>query len=51
LRYWQVGGRAQLEFDGRLRLDIAYIERARIWFDIIILWRTVAAVIQKRGAN
>ena len=24
---WQIIGRAQLEFDDRLRLDIAYIER------------------------
>lgn len=47
---WQIVGRAQLEFDDRLRLDIAYIERASIWFDINILFRTVAAVINKRGA-
>lgn len=48
---WQIVGRAQLEFDDRLRLDIAYIERAGIWFDIAILFRTVAAVFQQRGAH
>jgi lipopolysaccharide/colanic/teichoic acid biosynthesis glycosyltransferase len=48
---WQIIGRAQLEFDDRLRLDIAYIERASLWFDINILFRTVVAVIQSRGAH
>lgn len=48
---WQIIGRAQLEFDDRLRLDIAYIERAGIWFDINILIRTVMAVFTQRGAH
>jgi lipopolysaccharide/colanic/teichoic acid biosynthesis glycosyltransferase len=48
---WQIIGRAQLEFDDRLRLDIAYIDRAGIWFDINILFRTVAAVFKQRGAH
>jgi len=48
---WQIIGRAQLEFDDRLRLDIAYIERASLWFDINILIRTVLAVFRQRGAH
>lgn len=48
---WQIFGRAKLEFDDRLRLDIAYIERASWWFDINILFYTFIAVIQKRGAH
>ena len=48
---WQILGRAQLEFDERLRLDIAYIERASLWFDINILLRTIVAVFQFRGAH
>lgn len=48
---WQVFGRAQLEFDDRLRLDIAYIERASLWFDIQILLLTVVAALQQRGAH
>lgn len=47
---WQIIGRAQLEFDDRLRLDIAYIERASIWFDFNILLKTVIAVFERRGA-
>jgi len=48
---WQIMGRARLEFDDRLRLDIAYIERASLWLDIVILFRTLLAVIQSRGAH
>jgi lipopolysaccharide/colanic/teichoic acid biosynthesis glycosyltransferase len=47
---WQIIGRAHLEFDDRLRLDIAYIERAGIWMDINILFRTFLAVFQQHGA-
>lgn len=48
---WQISGRAQVEFDDRLRLDIAYLERASLWLDINILIRTVLAVLQSRGAH
>jgi lipopolysaccharide/colanic/teichoic acid biosynthesis glycosyltransferase len=48
---WQIFGRARLEFDDRLRLDIAYIERASLWLDIQILFLTVVAAFQQRGAH
>jgi lipopolysaccharide/colanic/teichoic acid biosynthesis glycosyltransferase len=48
---WQVEGRAHVEFDDRLRLDIAYIERASLWLDIVILFRTIAAVFMQKGAH
>lgn len=47
---WQIYGRAATEFDDRLRLDIAYIERRSLWFDFNILVRTVIAVFLQRGA-
>lgn len=47
---WQIMGRAELEFDDRLRLDIAYMERASLWLDLVILFRTMIAVFQSRGA-
>jgi lipopolysaccharide/colanic/teichoic acid biosynthesis glycosyltransferase len=48
---WQVFGRAKLEFDDRLRMDIAYIERASLRLDFYILILTVLAVFQQRGAE
>lgn len=47
---WQIMGRAKLEFDDRLRLDIIYIEKASLLFDIEILVRTVLAVFKQQGA-
>jgi lipopolysaccharide/colanic/teichoic acid biosynthesis glycosyltransferase len=48
---WQIIGRASMEFDDRLRLDIAYIERRSLWLDINILFQTVIAVFKQRGAH
>ena len=48
---WQIIGRASMEFDDRLRLDIAYIERRSVWLDINILFQTVFAVFKQRGAH
>jgi lipopolysaccharide/colanic/teichoic acid biosynthesis glycosyltransferase len=48
---WQVSGRHQLDFDDRLRLDIAYIRSRSLVLDLAILLRTVGAVIGGRGAD
>ncbi|MCI0729212.1 MAG: sugar transferase [Chloroflexi bacterium] len=47
---WQVSGRGDIDFDQRLALDVEYIERQSLWFDIQILARTVLAVFNHRGA-
>ena len=47
---WQIIGRGTSEFNDRLRLDIAYIERRCLWLDVQILFRTVTAVLEQRGA-
>jgi lipopolysaccharide/colanic/teichoic acid biosynthesis glycosyltransferase len=47
---WQVIGRGSMEFDERVRLDIAYIERQCLWLDVLILLRTFTAVLAQRGA-
>jgi lipopolysaccharide/colanic/teichoic acid biosynthesis glycosyltransferase len=48
---WQIVGRASLEFDERLRLDIAYIERRSLLLDFVILFLTVFAVFKQKGAH
>jgi lipopolysaccharide/colanic/teichoic acid biosynthesis glycosyltransferase len=48
---WQVSGRADVDFDDRLRLDIAYIRNRGMWLDIQILFRTIGAVISRKGAH
>ncbi|MCC6147949.1 MAG: sugar transferase [Anaerolineaceae bacterium] len=48
---WQIIGRGSTEFDERLRLDIAYIEKRCLTLDIEILFRTIISVFQQRGAH
>ena len=48
---WQISGRNELDFDERLRLDIAYIRSRSFMLDLQILLRTVSAVLSRRGAN
>jgi len=48
---WQVSGRNDLQFDERVRLDIAYERCQCLWLDLQILARTVGAVLTRRGAN
>jgi lipopolysaccharide/colanic/teichoic acid biosynthesis glycosyltransferase len=48
---WQIGGRADVDFDERLRLDVAYIANRCLWLDLRILVRTFTAVLSGRGAN
>ena len=48
---WQIFGRGSMEFDDRLRLDIAYIERRSLWLDLNILLKTFTAVFEQRGAH
>ena len=48
---WQVSGRSDLDFDDRLRLDVAYIRHRCLWLDMQIMLRTAAAVLTTRGAN
>ena len=46
---WQITARGSVNMDERTRMDIAYIERASIWLDINILFRTFATLLKPRG--
>lgn len=48
---WQIYGRGNTEFDERLRLDIAYIEHRCMALDLALLFRTIGAVFEGRGAH
>jgi lipopolysaccharide/colanic/teichoic acid biosynthesis glycosyltransferase len=48
---WQISGRNELDFDDRLRLDVAYIRNSSFGLDLAILVRTVGSVVSGRGAN
>ncbi len=46
----QVNGRADLDFDDRVRLELDYIHHYSLWRDVVILAKTVTAVVSGRGA-
>ncbi|HEY2517451.1 MAG TPA: sugar transferase [Polyangiaceae bacterium] len=48
--HWQVNGRSDLSFEEQVNLDIQYIDRGEPLDDVIILAKTVPAVLTGRGA-
>jgi len=47
---WQVSGRSTLTFDRWMQLDEEYIQRRSLLFDLVLLLRTIPAVLTMRGA-
>lgn len=47
---WQVSGRSDLSWEDSMRLDLYYVENWSLTGDLIILWRTIRAVIAPAGA-
>ncbi len=47
---WQISGRSDIPFEQQVQLDIQYIEKQTVWFDLIVLIKTVPAVLKARGA-
>jgi exopolysaccharide biosynthesis polyprenyl glycosylphosphotransferase len=47
---WQVSGRSELSWEQSVRLDLRYVENWNLALDALILWKTVGAVINSRGA-
>jgi exopolysaccharide biosynthesis polyprenyl glycosylphosphotransferase len=47
---WQVSGRSDLSWEDSIRLDLAYVENWSLTVDLVILMRTVLAVVRGSGA-
>jgi exopolysaccharide biosynthesis polyprenyl glycosylphosphotransferase len=47
---WQVNGRSNLSDDERLALDLYYVDNWTLWRDLMILGKTVPAVLRRQGA-
>jgi exopolysaccharide biosynthesis polyprenyl glycosylphosphotransferase len=48
--WWQINGRADFPLFYHVEDDLYYIENYSIWLDVLIIVRTLVAVIQRRGA-
>lgn len=47
---WQIGGRSDIDFEGQVRLDVQYIKEQSFTRDILILIKTIPAVLLGKGA-
>jgi exopolysaccharide biosynthesis polyprenyl glycosylphosphotransferase len=48
--WWQVSGRSDLPMHLNTQYDLFYIRNYSLWLDLRILWLTVGAVLQRKGA-
>ncbi|PLP56703.1 sugar transferase [Mesorhizobium loti] len=48
---WQVSGRSSLDYENRVALDSQYVRNWSIWLDLVILLRTVVAVMRVDRAS
>jgi O-antigen biosynthesis protein WbqP len=47
----QVNGRDELPIPEKVKLDVAYLRRQSLWFDIRILWLTFVKVLRRDGVS
>ena len=47
----QVNGRDELPIPQKVALDVAYMQRRSLWFDVRILWLTALKVIVRDGVS
>lgn len=47
---WQISGRAEIDFPEQVQLDVRYIESRSLRQDILILCKTIPAVLSGKGA-
>jgi Undecaprenyl-phosphate galactose phosphotransferase WbaP len=47
---WQVSGRNELTFEDRVKLDTWYILNWSLWFDLVMMFKTLGVVLKRQGA-
>jgi O-antigen biosynthesis protein WbqP len=47
----QVNGRDELPIPEKVKLDVEYLRRRSLWFDIYILWLTFVKVLRRDGVS
>jgi exopolysaccharide biosynthesis polyprenyl glycosylphosphotransferase len=47
---WQISGRADLDWDEAVRLDLRYVENWSLALDALIVWKTLFVVTKRNGA-
>ena len=49
--FWQVTGRSDVTFGERLEMESQYVRNWSLWWDIVLLVKTVTVVVARRGAR
>jgi O-antigen biosynthesis protein WbqP len=47
----QVNGRDELPIPEKVKLDVVYLQRESLWFDVRILWLTFVKVLRRDGVS
>ncbi|MCP4394121.1 MAG: undecaprenyl-phosphate galactose phosphotransferase WbaP [Alphaproteobacteria bacterium] len=47
---WQISGRNEVSYQTRVTLDVWYLKNWSIWYDLVILLKTVVVVLSRKGA-
>ena len=47
---WQVSGRSEINFDKRVQMDAAYVQKRSLAYDLWLLLKTIPAVLSGKGA-
>ena len=47
----QVNGRDELPIPAKVQLDVVYLQRQSLWFDVRILWLTFVKVLRRDGVS
>jgi lipopolysaccharide/colanic/teichoic acid biosynthesis glycosyltransferase len=47
---WQVSGRSLVPFPKQVDMDVEYIEKRSLWFDVKLIVRTIPAILFPEGA-
>lgn len=48
---WQANGRSKVEdFEDIVRMDVAYQQKWSVFYDLVLIFKTIAAVLDRKGA-
>ncbi len=47
---WQISGRSASTFQHRINMDLWYVRNWSLWYDLVIMLRTVRVVLRQEGA-
>jgi undecaprenyl-phosphate galactose phosphotransferase len=47
---WQISGRNDITYDDRVELDCWYVRNWSLWYDLVVLVKTIQVVLKKEGA-